>query len=98
MDDSLGGKKIGKITVKSGPIALIHLAVEGAEVVNPADAEESASEQPEDAGEDFPKIKAVDPERTEERLEDPRQTSITDTFSIANIRPLPRLRPPLCPL
>ena len=53
-------------------IPLAHLRVERAEIVEPADAEEAKSQQPQDAGADFTEVKPVQTEKAEKGQQDPR--------------------------
>ena len=59
--DSLRGDcQRGMSGNRSGPVALVDLAVERAEIVEPADAEQAAAHKPQDAGEDFPHVETMD--------------------------------------
>ncbi len=63
-----------KVEVRSSSqiaVSLIHLLVERAEIIQPAEAENSASQEPDDTAWDFSKIESVDAEYAEKHLEQP---------------------------
>ena len=68
------------------PVPLIHLLIKRAEIVEPAEAEEAAGEEPEDAGGDFPEIEAVDPEEAEEKLEQPSDGVVVSAACVSSRR------------
>ena len=56
----------------AGSIEFVDLAVQGAEVVGPADSEKTAGEEPDETGAPFSQIEAVNAEVAQEGLQDPR--------------------------
>jgi hypothetical protein len=68
------------------PVALIHLGIERAKVIQPAEADKSAAAEPEDACPGLPNVEPVDAEQTEEGQQDPRQRIVVAAGGIAEVR------------
>ena len=66
-------------------VACIHLLVEGAEVIEPAEPQQTAGEEPKEAGADLADIHAVDAERTEEGLQNPRHRMVVTARAVATV-------------